>query len=102
MSNSASNSLPKTVFLTVLMILPFSSFSNFDGCESRMNVVPWRSMYPTSFSAISVSKPRSGMDRIATVVSYPRAVRNPAVSEMYDAPTHSVLPGASWRRCRPT
>ena len=61
-----------------------------------MNVVPWRSMCPTIFSAISVSNPRSGMDRIATVVSKPSAVRNPAVSsEMYDAPTHSVLPGAS-------
>jgi hypothetical protein len=50
-----SNSDPNTVFFTVTLILPFSSFSNLLGCESRMNVVPWRSMKPTIFSAISVS-----------------------------------------------
>ena len=38
------------------------------------------------------------MERIATDVSNPSAVKKPAVSrEMYDAPTHSVLPGASDR-----
>mmetsp|Transcript_25332 Transcript_25332/g.59287 ORF Transcript_25332/g.59287 Transcript_25332/m.59287 type:complete len:243 (+) Transcript_25332:856-1584(+) len=56
--------------------------------------MPWSSMYEPILSATSRSKPRRRMDRTATVTSWPMPARKPAHSnEMYDAPTHRVLPG---------
>ena len=50
--------------------LPLGSFSNFLGTEERMKRVPWRSMKPTIWSAISGSKPRKNTDRAITVTGY--------------------------------
>ena len=63
-----------------------------------MNVVPWRSMYPTSFSAISVSKPRRGMERIATVVSYPKREEARRLERDGRRPDAERLPGCLLER----
>ena len=57
-----------------------------------------RVRYAVTCPAICWSKPRSGMERIMTVVSKPTPWMKPAHSSAtYEAPTTSVLPGGVLR-----
>mmetsp|Transcript_10506 Transcript_10506/g.24737 ORF Transcript_10506/g.24737 Transcript_10506/m.24737 type:complete len:264 (-) Transcript_10506:186-977(-) len=92
-SSLASDPVPLAFLYHTLTFLP--CFSKRVGICLRLKAVPCFSMYSHTFSEHSMSKPRSGIERIMTVASYPKPDRNPAHSNAtYDAPTTSVFPGA--------
>mmetsp|Transcript_4092 Transcript_4092/g.9780 ORF Transcript_4092/g.9780 Transcript_4092/m.9780 type:complete len:308 (-) Transcript_4092:525-1448(-) len=100
-SNASSFSFPSPFLKVAFTPFPPGPGAKDTGTHPRMKRVPVFSMCSTTLFEHSLSKPRSGIDRIMTAASCPSPEMNPAHSRAtYDAPTTSVLPGASLREKR--
>ena len=94
MSYSSEAVVPSLSCHVTFLRPPSVSSTAVGTAPSRNSIFAVSSMYVLMCPAICWSKPRSGIERIITVVSKPTPLMKPAHSRAtYDAPTTSVLPG---------